>query len=39
MVNYDDTYDILCVVDSCANDENFWIMDTGDSQHMTPNRD
>jgi len=35
----DDTYDVLCVVDNCVNDENAWIMDSGTSQHMTPNRD
>jgi len=35
----DDTYDVLCVVDNCVNDENSWIMDSGASQHMTPNRD
>jgi hypothetical protein len=39
VVNCDDTYDTLCVVDSCVNDENFWIIDMGASQHMTPNRD
>ena len=32
-------YDVLCVVDNCVNDENAWIMDSGASQHMTPNRD
>jgi hypothetical protein len=39
VVNCNDTYDTFCVVDSCVNDENSWIMDTGTSQHMTPNRD
>jgi gag-polypeptide of LTR copia-type/GAG-pre-integrase domain len=39
VINCDDTYDTLCAVDSCVNDENSWIMDTGASQHMTPNRD
>jgi len=35
----DDTYDVLCVVDNCVNDDNAWIMDSCASQHMTPNRD
>jgi hypothetical protein len=39
VVNCDDTYDTFCIVDSCVNDENSWIMDTCASQHMTPNRD
>ena len=34
----DNTYDVLCVIDNCINDENAWIMDSGVSQHMTPNR-
>jgi hypothetical protein len=38
VVNCDDTYDTLCVVDNCVNDENSWIMDTSASQHTTPNR-
>ena len=33
----DDTYDVLCMVDNCVNDENAWIMDSGASQ--TLNRD
>jgi hypothetical protein len=36
VANCDDT---LCAVDSYVNDENSWIMDTGASQHMIPNRD
>jgi hypothetical protein len=39
VINCNDTYDTFCLVDSCVNDENYWIMDTGTSQHMTPNRD
>jgi len=35
----DDTYDVLYVVDNCFNDDNAWIIDSGTSQHMTPNRD
>jgi hypothetical protein len=39
VINCNDTYDMFCLVDSCVNDENYWIMDTSTSQHMTPNRD
>ena len=33
-----DNFDSLSVVDNCLEDENCWIMDSGASQHMTPNR-
>jgi hypothetical protein len=33
-----DQYDSLSMVDEFLADENCWIMDTGASQHMTPNR-
>jgi gag-polypeptide of LTR copia-type len=34
-----DMVDTLCVVDINIDDKNCWVMDTGASQHMTPNRD
>ena len=33
------TCDTLCVVDTNIDDKFCWVMDTGASQHMTPNRD
>jgi hypothetical protein len=34
-----DTIDTLCAVDTHVDDKHCWVMDTGASQHMTPNRD